>query len=63
MSRGEMVTWAARFTGGTGRYMFHCHLLEHEDEGMMRPFVTMPSEVLALDNMMGATARRIRRMH
>lgn len=61
VSPGEMVTWAARFTGGTGRFMYHCHLLEHEDEGMMRPFVTMPPEVLALDMMMGDTARRIRR--
>ena len=62
VSPGEMVTWAARFTGGTGRFMYHCHLLEHEDEGMMRPFVTMPPEVLALDMMMGTTARRLRRM-
>ena len=22
----------------TGRYMFHCHILEHEDHDMMRPF-------------------------
>ncbi|WP_436844813.1 multicopper oxidase domain-containing protein [Streptomyces roseoverticillatus] len=26
--------------------MYHCHLLEHEDMGMTRPFVVMPGEVL-----------------
>jgi spore coat protein A, manganese oxidase len=24
--------------GLVGRYMFHCHILEHEDHDMMRPF-------------------------
>lgn len=27
-----------------GRYMFHCHILEHEDHDMMRPFVVLASE-------------------
>ncbi|MDT5011213.1 MAG: hypothetical protein QOH57_2830 [Mycobacterium sp.] len=40
---------AGQFAGGTGRYMYHCHILEHEDEGMMRTFVVMPEEVMALD--------------
>jgi spore coat protein A, manganese oxidase len=26
------------FTGFTGRYVWHCHILEHEDNEMMRPF-------------------------
>ncbi len=26
------------FEGYTGRYVWHCHLLEHEDNEMMRPF-------------------------
>jgi len=26
----------------TGRYMFHCHILEHEDHDMMRPFDVLP---------------------
>ena len=25
--------------------MYHCHILDHEDEGMMRPFVVHPPEV------------------
>jgi spore coat protein A len=50
---GELVTIAAQFQGGTGRYMYHCHILEHEDEGMMRTFVVTPKEVMAVDPMHG----------
>ena len=33
-----------RFEGYTGRYVWHCHILEHEDNEMMRPFdVIAPS--------------------
>lgn len=35
----EMVTVLLRFDGLTGRYMYHCHLLDHEDNQMMRPYV------------------------
>jgi FtsP/CotA-like multicopper oxidase with cupredoxin domain len=45
----ELVSVAGQFAGGSGRYMYHCHILEHEDEGMMRTFVVMPEEVMALD--------------
>jgi len=34
----EVLTIIARFEGYTGRYVFHCHMLEHEDNDMMRPF-------------------------
>lgn len=44
----EMVTIAAKFDGYTGRYMYHCHVLEHEDHEMMRPYVVMPAEVMQL---------------
>jgi spore coat protein A, manganese oxidase len=27
-----------KFEGYTGRYVWHCHLLEHEDNEMMRPY-------------------------
>lgn len=27
-----------KFGPFTGRYVFHCHILEHEDYDMMRPF-------------------------
>ena len=42
----EMVEIAVRFTAYSGRYMYHCHILEHEDRDMMRPFVTMPPELM-----------------
>jgi spore coat protein A len=42
----EMVEIAVRFTAYSGRYMYHCHILEHEDRDMVRPFVTMPQELM-----------------
>ena len=42
----EIVEIAVRFTTYAGRYMYHCHILEHEDRDMMRPFVTMPEELM-----------------
>jgi FtsP/CotA-like multicopper oxidase with cupredoxin domain len=42
----EVVELAVRFTNYSGRYMYHCHILEHEDRDMMRPFVTMPMELM-----------------
>jgi len=42
----EIVELAVRFHTYSGRYMYHCHILEHEDRDMMRPFVTMPPELM-----------------
>ncbi len=42
---GEWVSVAGHHTGATGEFMYHCHILDHEDEGMMRPFVVHPPEV------------------
>jgi spore coat protein A len=35
---GDVLTILVRFEGYTGRYVFHCHMLEHEDNDMMRPY-------------------------
>jgi spore coat protein A, manganese oxidase len=35
---GESVVVAARFTDFTGKFMIHCHMLDHEDDGMMATF-------------------------
>jgi spore coat protein A, manganese oxidase len=35
---GETVIVAARFTDFTGDFMVHCHMLDHEDDGMMATF-------------------------
>jgi spore coat protein A len=32
-----------KFEGFTGRYVWHCHLLEHEDNEMMRPYDILPA--------------------
>jgi hypothetical protein len=31
-----------------GRYMYHCHILEHEDHDMMRHFWVRPAVIGAL---------------
>jgi len=35
---GDEVEIAVRFPGHKGKYLFHCHNLEHEDRGMMARF-------------------------
>jgi spore coat protein A len=35
---GESVVVAAKFTDYTGDFMIHCHMLDHEDDGMMATF-------------------------
>jgi spore coat protein A len=37
----EVVSIIVPFTGYTGKYVYHCHMLEHEDNDMMRPFQVM----------------------
>jgi spore coat protein A len=46
---GELVSIVGQFGGASGRFMYHCHILEHEDEGMMSTFVVMPEKVMAVD--------------
>jgi spore coat protein A len=33
----------AKFEGYAGRYVWHCHMLEHEDNEMMRPYEVVPA--------------------
>lgn len=39
---GETLELKMRFTDHTGIYMLHCHILEHEDDGMMTLFEVVP---------------------
>jgi spore coat protein A len=32
-----------RFDGWPGKYVWHCHILEHEDNEMMRPYEVLPA--------------------
>ena len=41
----EVLTIIVRFEGYTGRYVFHSHMLEHEDHDMMRPFEVVSDEL------------------
>jgi FtsP/CotA-like multicopper oxidase with cupredoxin domain len=33
--KGEMVRFIVQYTDYPGKWMFHCHILDHEDHGMM----------------------------
>ena len=46
VNANEVVDIVVRFGTFAGRYMYHCHILEHEDHDMMRPFVIMPAELM-----------------
>ena len=39
VSPGERIRILKPFEDFKGRFMFHCHILEHEDMGMMRQFL------------------------
>ncbi len=40
----EVLTILVKFDGYTGRYLYHCHVLEHADNDMMRPFEVVPAD-------------------
>jgi spore coat protein A len=39
---GAVTRIITRFEGFPGRYVWHCHVLEHEDNEMMRPYDVLP---------------------
>jgi spore coat protein A, manganese oxidase len=45
---GESVEVAAKFTDYTGVFMIHCHMLDHEDHGMMAQFAVVKKPGLPL---------------
>jgi hypothetical protein len=46
---GEILRVLVRFQGYSGKYAYHCHILEHEDHEMMRQFWLLPPITLTLD--------------
>ena len=42
---GEMLDIIARFEEHHGRFVYHCHLLEHEDHDMMRQFIVTRNDL------------------
>lgn len=47
---GESVTVAGYFGDSSGKFVYHCHMLEHEDMGMMRPFVVLPGQIQDIES-------------
>jgi spore coat protein A, manganese oxidase len=45
---GERVRVMARFTDYTGVFMIHCHMLDHEDDGLMAQFAVVDPRTGAL---------------
>lgn len=43
---GMVTRIIVRFEDYAGRYVWHCHMLEHEDNEMMRPYDVMPAKPL-----------------
>jgi len=35
---GERIRILLRFADHTGLFLYHCHMLEHEDSGLMRNY-------------------------
>ena len=40
---GAVTRIIVPFEGYAGRYVWHCHILEHEDNEMMRPYEILPA--------------------
>jgi spore coat protein A len=47
---GEVLTILVHFEGYAGRFVFHCHMLEHEDNDMMRPYEVLPADAESLSD-------------
>lgn len=41
---GAITRVLIRFEGFTGRYLYHCHIMQHEANDMMRPYDVLPEE-------------------
>jgi FtsP/CotA-like multicopper oxidase with cupredoxin domain len=51
---GDTVEVAARMTDHLGPFLLHCHMLDHEDHGMMATFVVVrPGTGLAHQHLSG----------
>ena len=55
---GEMVDIIAQFEEHHGRFVYHCHLLEHEDHDMMRQFIVTRNDLDMMHNMLPISISR-----
>ena len=42
LAPGETLEVKLKFTDHVGMYMLHCHMVEHQDDGMMTQFEVVP---------------------
>jgi len=49
----RFITQFERFAHPTDPYMFHCHILHHEDEGMMGHFLVIDTNAVSVPEIMG----------
>ena len=59
LNPGEYITVAAKFTDHLGRYMIHCHMLDHEDGGMMAAWEVVKPGAGAETTLTAAEQRRV----
>jgi spore coat protein A len=43
VNSGTVTRIIVPFVGYAGRYIWHCHILEHEENEMMRPYEVLPA--------------------
>ena len=56
---GEYVLVAAKFTDHLGRFMIHCHMLDHEDGGMMATWEVVEPGAGTATTLTAAERRRV----
>jgi spore coat protein A len=56
---GETLELKLKFTDHTGIYMLHCHILEHEDDGMMTQFEVVAPPVASAQTLNLSTRLRV----
>ena len=56
---GEYITIASKFTDHLGRYVIHCHMLDHEDGGMMAAWQVVRPGSGSESTMTAAEQRRV----
>ena len=59
----EIVEIVATFEGYCGRYVYHCHLLEHEDHDMMRQFIVTRDDMMVMEEDVAPECKDITSMH
>jgi spore coat protein A len=60
LNPGETVIVKLKFTDNVGKFMFHCHILEHEDDGMMAQYEVVQQHPARFWSLSLATGRNAR---